>query len=74
MVILAAAVLATASPQQPQPSRSAVTVQATATIRIVSGVVLKLDAASNPGAPPPRDSEIRSADGSSTPAKLIEFQ
>ncbi|MGN6848793.1 MAG: hypothetical protein ACTHJK_04855 [Sphingomicrobium sp.] len=50
------------------------TVQATATIRIVSGVTLRLDAPNNPDAPPSRDTVIRSADGSTAPAKLIEFQ
>jgi len=74
MVILAAAALATSSPQSPAPSRTAAVAQATATIRIVSGVVLKLDAATNPGAPPSRDSLIHAADGSTAPAKLIEFQ
>jgi hypothetical protein len=74
MVILAAAALATSSPPSPPPSRAAAVAQATATIRIVSGVALKLDAPANPGAPSSRDSLIHSADGSTAPAKLIEFQ
>jgi len=74
MIILAAAAFSTSSPQPAAPSRTAVTVQATATIRIVSGIVLKLDAPTNPGAPPSRNSVIHAADGSTAPAKLIEFQ
>jgi hypothetical protein len=50
------------------------TAQAIATIRVVSGVRLKLDAPVNPGAPPTRDAVLRSGDGTSQPARLIEFQ
>lgn len=71
MVLLAAAALA-ATPPQPHPV-SAVA-QATATIRVISAVQLKLDGTSNPGAPPPRDSVVKAADGSVQRAKLIEFQ
>ena len=74
MIFLATAALATTSPPDSQASRSAVTVSATATIRVVSGVTLKLGEANNPGAPPTQDSTIHSADGASLPAKLIEFQ
>jgi hypothetical protein len=70
MFLLAAAALATASPQ-PATSASA---QATATIRIVAAVRLKLDASTNPGAPPTRDARVRTTDGTQLPAKLIEFQ
>ena len=71
MVLLATAALA-ATPPQPRPVSASV--QATATIRVISGVQLKLDGTNNPGAPSPRDSNIKSADGSVQPAKLIEFQ
>jgi hypothetical protein len=74
MIFLATAALATTSPSDSQPSRSAVTVSATATIRVVSGISLKLGAATNPGAPPTRDSIIHTADGIAVAAKLIEFQ
>jgi len=70
MIFLAAAALAT---KAPEPRVSAV-VQATATIRIVSGVSLKLDGSPNADAPPARDSIIKTSDGTSHPAKLIEFQ
>jgi hypothetical protein len=71
MILLAAASIASAPPQSRPVSA---TVQATATIRIVAAVQLKLDAATNRGAPPTRDSIVRSADGSVQAAKLIEFQ
>jgi hypothetical protein len=74
MIILAAAAIATPSPQPATRSPTAAVAQATATIRIVSGIALKLDALTNPGAPPSRDCVIHAADGSTVPAKLIEFQ
>jgi hypothetical protein len=74
MVLLAAALLANASPPEPQSHPVGAAVQATVTIRIVSGVSLKLDSPINPGAPPSHDSEVHAPDGSSVPAKLIEFQ
>jgi hypothetical protein len=70
MFVLAAAALAT----MPPPSRTSATAQATATIRVMRAVELKLDGSPNPGAPPPRDSQVRSADGSSQSLKVIEFQ
>lgn len=70
MIILAAAALAT---KAPEPRVSAV-VQATATIRIISGVSLKLDGSGNVDAPPARDSIVKGSDGTRQPAKLIEFQ
>jgi hypothetical protein len=71
MMLLAAAALATTPP--PGHPVAAV-VQATATIRIVTAVRLKLDAPANDGAPPSRDSVIRLPDGSIEAARLIEFQ
>jgi hypothetical protein len=70
MLFLAAAALAITSPAPPV---SAVA-QATATIRVITGVTLKLDGSPNPNAPTARDSLVKSADGTSRPAKLIEFQ
>jgi hypothetical protein len=70
MLLIAAAALAIVSPP---PSPTSATVQATATIRIVAAVRLKLDAPENPGAPPPRDSLVKASDGTMRPAKLIEF-
>ena len=72
MLILAAAV-ALANPE-PSTHMVSATVQATATIRVVSAVRLKLDGSDNPAAPPVRNAVLRSSDGSTMAAKLIEFQ
>ena len=69
MVIFAAAALASLPPSQ--PVRAAV--QATATIRVIRGVQLKFGR-DNPDAPPARDCVLKTADGSSQRAKIIEFQ
>ena len=69
MVILAAAALASLPPSQ--PVRAAV--QATATIRVIRGVQLKFGR-DNLDAPPARDCVLKTADGSSQRAKIIEFQ
>ena len=74
MILFAAAALATVSTPNMAPSHASATVQATATIRVVQGVQLKLDAAVNPGAPPARDAVLRLSDGTTQRAKLIEFQ
>jgi hypothetical protein len=71
MFLLAAAALATAPTPPQAPTASA---QATATIRVVAGVRLKLDAAVNPGAPDARDAVLQLGDGTSQRARLIEFQ
>jgi hypothetical protein len=73
MFLLAAAALTT-QPAPPQSRPVSAVVQATATIRVINAVELKLDGRANPDAPPARDSVIKAADGSSQPAKLIEFQ
>jgi hypothetical protein len=70
MVLIAAATLVAATPQ----SRPFAVAQATATIRVVSAVRLKLDSPTNADAPRSRDSVVRTTDGSTQPAKLIEFQ
>lgn len=70
MFLIAAAIAASA----PVPTRPpAVVVQATATVRIISGVHLKLDSPTNADAPPAHDSVV-TANGSPQPAKLIEFE
>ena len=71
MILLAAAALV-GTPPPPRPA--AAVAQATATIRVISGVQLKFGAPNNPGAPPARASVVKAADGSVHPAKLIEFQ
>jgi hypothetical protein len=72
LLLAAAAVAATAAP--PAPLRLTATVQATATIRVIQAVVLKLDGSANAGAPPPREVVVRAADGSEQRVKVIEFQ
>ena len=73
MLWLAAAVLAASAADQP-PVRTGASARATAMVRIVSAVRLKLDGSDNPHAPTARDSEIRSRDGTRERARLIEFQ
>jgi hypothetical protein len=69
-MLLFAAAIAASPPLRPV---SAVA-QATATIRIVRAVELKLDGSLNEGAPAARESRLRAADGTTRQAKLIEFQ
>jgi len=70
MMVFALAIMA-AAPQSHQASAMA---QATVTIRVVSGVRLKLDGSDNPGAPRAHEVQVRSPDGSEQTAKLIEFE
>lgn len=71
MVALLALALVASAPQSPTPTTASV--QAVATVRIISGVRLKLDGTSNADAPTPRDSTIVTK-GQAQPARLIEFQ
>ena len=71
MLLLAAAALVADLP----PSRPVSAVaQATATIRVIRAVTLKLDGSRNDEGPAPRKAMIVTADGSRQPVKLIEFQ
>jgi len=70
MLILAAAALATIPPL---PRVSAVA-QATASIRIVRAVRLKLDGSVNVDAPPAREVVIGAGSGAPHTVKLIEFE
>ena len=71
IALFALAAVATATP--PAPVSTGPAVQARATVRIVSGVRLKLDGSANADAPPPRENIIV-AGGAPQPASLIEFQ
>jgi hypothetical protein len=71
LLALAAAVTATPPPDRWKPSAI---VQARATVRIISGVRLKLDSPTNADAPPAHDSAVVATDGSRQPARLIEFE
>jgi len=73
MIILAAAAVALTI-SQPSSLGVSATARATATIRVVTAVRLKLDGSDNPGVPPFRKAVVRSSDGSTQEAKLIEFQ
>lgn len=72
MLILAAAVAIAAAPP-PNAARGSAVAEATATVRIVSGVRLKLDSPTNPDAPPAHDAKV-SVDGKDQAARLIEFE
>jgi hypothetical protein len=70
--LLASAAIAASAPHSEGPTPAAV--QARATVRIISGVRLKLDSTTNPDAPPAHDSVVVATDGSRQPARLIEFE
>ena len=73
MIGIAAAALLAATPQG-GPAQPSVVVQAQATVRILSGVRLKLQQSDgDAGAPKARSATIRTSDGAQ-PAKLIEFE
>lgn len=71
MFLFAAAIAA--SPPAASRATPAVAIEATATVRIVAGVRLKLDSPTNADAPPAHDGKIR-AGGKDQPARLIEFE
>jgi hypothetical protein len=70
--LAAAAIVAT--PHSATAPTSPVAVQATATVRILSGVRLKLDSATNVDAPPAHESVVVTTDGTQHEARLIEFE
>jgi hypothetical protein len=72
MLWIAAAALAASAPEAARPAP--VVAQATASVRIVSGVRLSLDSPANRGAPPAHDSRVKTEDGKTRPARLIEFE
>jgi hypothetical protein len=71
MFWIAAAALTASSPAQGTQPR--VSVEAIATVRILSGVRLRLDSPTNRDAPRAHDT-IVITDGNRRPAKLIEFE
>jgi hypothetical protein len=70
--LAAAAAIAISPPQDRRPAP--VVAQADVTVRIVSGVRLKLDSPNNPDAPPAHDAKVATKDGEIIPARLIEFE
>ena len=73
MLFLAAAAIAASTQQPPIRGPVAPTVQARATIRILSGATVRFGEARADGEGTQRDTTIRT-DGSVKTAKLIEFQ
>jgi hypothetical protein len=73
MLLLAALAIAVSTPPTPALSSSGPVVQARATVRIVSGVRIHLDGQSNGEVPAMRDALVRT-DGTTQPARLIEFE
>jgi hypothetical protein len=69
--LAAAAALAASTPARTAPPP--VVAQASATVRVISGVRLKLDSTTNSGAPPAHDGTV-TTNGTQQPARLIEFQ
>ena len=70
--MLVVALLAAAASQQAAATRPTPVVQATATIRIISGERLKLG--QQPQSAQLRQAQFRDSDGQVRPARLIEFQ
>ena len=70
--LIAAAAAANAAPSTGN-SPAPVVRQASATVRIISGVQLKLDSPTNDGAPPAHESKVK-VDGEQQSARLIEFE
>jgi hypothetical protein len=73
MMFWLAAAAAIAAPVPSTTAPSPVVAQARATVRILSGVRLKLDSTTNTDAPPAHDSVVVT-NGTQQPARLIEFQ
>jgi hypothetical protein len=66
-----AATLAASTPARTAPAP--VVAQASATVRVISGIRLKLDSATNNGAPQAHNGTVTS-NGTQQRARLIEFQ
>ena len=75
MLLLLASAIAASVPQGTAPSPARPQVQATATVRIVSGMQLRMDGRPNPHAPRPRPAMIELERGTAkVAARLIEFE
>ncbi len=73
-MFLAAAALLAASPQSEPVSQATATASAQATIRIVTGAVLRLGEGMRSGSGPKAKLTLVRLDGTSLAAKLIEFE
>ena len=75
MLLVTAVAIAASSPQTPPLASVGSTVQATATIRVISGVRLSFGREQESAdIPRPRLTLIHTADAQQQPASLIEFQ
>jgi hypothetical protein len=74
MVLLLTAAATALASSSPAAHPVSATAQATATIRVVTAVRISFDGQTNPGAPVVRNAVLRSSNGTTTAAKLIEFQ
>lgn len=73
MLLLVAVPAAVVSAPTSRPTLTPVAVEATATVRVISGVRLKLDSPTNPDAPRAHQTSV-TTDGAPHPAQLIEFE
>jgi hypothetical protein len=73
MLVLAAAILAAPPPAAPS-ARASASAQAIATVRIISGAVLRLGEGPRSGIAPMAQDTVVHADGALRPARLIEFE
>jgi hypothetical protein len=75
-MVIVAALLVAAAPAEPAPpaQRVAAQSQAIAMVRILPGAQIRFSEIEQSASERLRDTEIRSADGSSEPARLVEFQ
>ena len=74
MFLFAAAAIVSSVSQVPPTMSSGAAVQATATIRVISGVRVSFDSEQNgTDVPPPRQTVVKTGD-TQQPARLIEFQ
>jgi hypothetical protein len=74
MLLFAAAIIAASSPPEAPRPRTGITVQATAMVRIITGVEVRLDGRNNGSDIPAPRSTFFTSGGIAQPARLIEFQ
>ena len=73
MLWIALAAMTAATPQSAPSSPTRAVVQASATVRIISGTRINLDGRPSSDAPAPSDGVVHT-EGSAQPARLVEFQ
>jgi len=73
MLWLAAVATLASAPQNAAPQPTRAVVQATATVRIISGTRIRLDGQASADAPPPTDGVVHT-EATAQKARLVEFQ